>query len=471
VLYRLWTGQLPFQGETPFAIAHRQLNEAPPPLKDVAPDLPSWCDLVLSRAIAKNPSERYQTALEFKNALATAATFMSLDDVATVTLRTPRAVMLPMLTPSKPVSAGSSRAAPIPTPSSQPSRAHEVISTLRSTSAAQPAAGPPMMTAPSATVPNGTPAAGAAQTPVAQPATGPVTATPPTTGRTVVISPRHVFAGVTSLMIVLVVLAIGTVLAVKRIQQQKLVADQAPATSTTTVAPPSALPAPTAPVPPQADASTPSSASPVAATADVPARAAVPPVASPAPVSGPPKSAGATVGNPAAGGPAGVQANGKSPAASTTPLPAKPLPSPAWPVDNRPPAADTLPPVSFDKVKLLVVEGDKAREDDAELRFANGTVQILGASDRVIGSIPYQSVHTVTATRSKQPRWRGPDGAVVDAKMSSGAFGFLKSDRNWVGLVTPSAAYVFRVDDGDLQKLTETATKRTGATLVRIAGK
>jgi serine/threonine-protein kinase len=465
VLYRLWTGQLPFQGETPFAIAHRQLNEAPPPLKDVAPDLPSWCDLVLSRAIAKNPSERYQTALEFKNALATAATFMSLDDVATVTLRTPRAVMLPTLTPSRPVSTDSSRAAP----ASQPSRAQEVVSTPRSTSAAQPAAAPPMITSPSATVPVGTPAAGTAQTPVAQPASGPVTATPPTTGRTVVISPRHVFAGVTSLMIVLVVLAIGTVLAVKRIQQQKLVAEQAAAT--TTVAPPSPPAAPTAPAPPQADASTPSSGSAAAATPDVPSPAAPPPVASPAPASAPAKAAGTTVGKAAAGVPAGVQANGKSPAPSTTPLPAKPLPSPSPPTGSPAPAADTLPPVSFDKVKLLVVEGDKAREDDAELRFANGTVQILGASDRVIGSIPYQSVHTVTSTRSKQPRWRGPDGAVVDAKMSSGAFGFLKSDRNWVGLVTPSAAYVFRVDDGDLQKLTETVTKRTGARLVRMAGK
>ena len=122
-------------------------------------------------------------------------------------------------------------------------------------------------------------------------------------------------------------------------------------------------------------------------------------------------------------------------------------------------------------MKLLVIEGDKAHEDDADLRFANGAVQILGPSNRIVGTLPYQSVRTVTSTRSKQPRWRGPDGTVVDAKMSGGAFGFLKSDRNWVGLVTPTAAYVFRVEDGDVQKLTDTVTKRTGAALVRIAGK
>jgi hypothetical protein len=59
----------------------------------------------------------------------------------------------------------------------------------------------------------------------------------------------------------------------------------------------------------------------------------------------------------------------------------------------------------------------------------------------------------------------------VDAKMGGGAFGFLKSDKNWVGLVTAKATYVFRVEDGDLQNLTRTAVQRTGAPLVRLAGK
>ena len=131
-------------------------------------------------------------------------------------------------------------------------------------------------------------------------------------------------------------------------------------------------------------------------------------------------------------------------------------------------AADTQPAVAFDKVKLLIVDGDKAREDDAELRFANGTVQILGASQQVLGSFPYQNVHAVTSTRSRQPRWKGPDGAVVDAKMGGGAFGFLKSDKNWVALVTSKTTYVFRVEDGDLQNLTRAAVQRTGAQLVRL---
>jgi serine/threonine protein kinase len=459
VLYRLWTGQLPFQGDTPFAIAHRQLNEAPTPLRELSPDLPSWCDLVLSRAMAKTPAERYQTALEFKNALATAATFMSLDDVATVTLRTPQAVMLPRLTPSGPLTAGSSRSIHTSAPPSQASRALDVVSTPRSTSAAQWSAASPPENAPSGTVVIGTPAAGAL--PVAVPSSGtvPVATPPPATGRTVVISPRQVFAGVTALMIVLVVLAIGTVMALKRIQQTPVLPSQpiALVPAPAIVAPPSSTATVTV-----ADPVTPPStaADPPAAPAPTLPRAAAKPAPSP--------TAKATTSTGTA---AGVPPSGKS--TVPNPLAAEnPLPSPAIspPAPSRS-APESLPAVIFEKVKLLVVQGDKAREDDAEIRFVNGSVQILGPSNHVIDSLQYENVRTVTSARSKQPRWRGPDGAVVDAKMSSGAFGFLKSDRNWVGLVTATAAYVFRVDDGDLRKLTETATQRTGAPLVRVAAK
>jgi hypothetical protein len=422
VLYRLWTGQLPFLGESPFAIAHRQLNDAPMPLKTVAPELPSWCELVLSRAMAKNPLGRYQTALEFKNALATAASFMSLDDVATVTMRTPRAVMLPPA--SRPVvTTDSARLASSGTP----------VQTLQTGLVPPPTSGPTTVVAPP-------------PDPTSQ-----VTAAP-ATGRTVVISPRQVFSGVAALMVVLVVLAIGTVLAIKRMQHPAVLPSEPVALSPApAVNPPAPQPVPAAPA---AQPEAPVAPPPSVAAADP----ATPPAKTPASTAKPPSglSTGSSKATATATG-----------AAGTANLP----PAPSRPIAAASPVPETTPAVTFDKVKLLVVEGEKAREDDAVLRFASGAVQILGPSNRVIGSLPYESVRTVTTTRSKQPRWRGPDGSIVDAKMSSGAFGFLKSDRNWIGLVTPTAAYVFRVDDDDLQKLTETVTKRTGATLVRLSGK
>jgi len=436
VLYRLWTGQLPFSGETPFAIAHRQLHEPPVPLKVAGPELPSWCDLVLSRALAKSPSERYQTALEFKNALSTAATFMSLDDVATVTLRTPRAVMLPQTSMSKSM------------PASGTNESARVVS--RST-----AVQPQQPEAPAAAAP---PVSGATE----RPATG----SAPATGRTVVISPRQIFAGVTSLMVVLVVVAIATVLAIKRIQQPKVLPSQPVALAPApTVAVPPVL-APTAPPPQAGSGATPAAPAPAASAAPTP-----PPP--PAPVTSNKTSSTASAKAPAQN-PAGTtaaSATPKAPATGASAAPVSPQPEAPSAPSSGASVTDTQPAVAFDKVKLLVLDGDKAREDDAELRFANGNVQILGASQRVVGSFPYQSVHTVTSTRSKQPRWKGPDGTVVDAKMSSGAFGFLKSDKNWVALVTSKATYVFRVEDGDLQTLTHTAVERTGAQLVRLAGK
>ena len=130
-----------------------------------------------------------------------------------------------------------------------------------------------------------------------------------------------------------------------------------------------------------------------------------------------------------------------------------------------------MPPITFDKLKLLVVEKDKAREDDAELQFSGGRISIFGPDKKLIGSVPYATIRAVSSSRSKQPRWRDPNGTVTEAKLSTGAFGFIKSERNWVGLVTPKATYVFRVDDDRLQKLNQTAVQRTGAALVRLANK
>jgi len=276
------------------------------------------------------------------------------------------------------------------------------------------------------------------------------------------------------LMVVIVVIAIATVLAIKRIQQSRELPSQP-----TAVAPAPTPAVPTEP-PPQAAAATspasdaaanPVTPSPVQSPAPSPAPA-IPPTVTPnkaaaaaAPKTTPPPQATASAANGTA-----KPSPPSAPAAPAAPGP--PQPDSAAPSGAAAsPVVDTQLTVAFDNVKLLIVQGDKAHEDDAELRFANGNVQILGSSQQVVGSFPYQSVHTVTSARSRQPRWRGPDGAIVDAKMGGGAFGFLKADKNWVALVTAKATFVFRVEDSDLQNLTRTALQRTGAQLVRLAAK
>jgi len=66
VTYELFTGMLPFQGDTPVATIVRQLHD--PPFLDV-PALPGPLRPVLARALAKDPDDRYPSADDMRRAL------------------------------------------------------------------------------------------------------------------------------------------------------------------------------------------------------------------------------------------------------------------------------------------------------------------------------------------------------------------------------------------------------------------
>jgi serine/threonine protein kinase len=79
ILYRLLTGTLPFKADTAIAMVQKQISEAPTPLHVYREDLPDWCDAIIKRALAKPPADRFQTAEEFRDALATAAGIVTTD--------------------------------------------------------------------------------------------------------------------------------------------------------------------------------------------------------------------------------------------------------------------------------------------------------------------------------------------------------------------------------------------------------
>ena len=64
VLYELLTGTLPFNGDTPVEIAMKHLSQMPELPSATRPELPRELDLVVTRALAKDPEERYQSAEE-----------------------------------------------------------------------------------------------------------------------------------------------------------------------------------------------------------------------------------------------------------------------------------------------------------------------------------------------------------------------------------------------------------------------
>src|SRR5512134_587527 len=64
VLYELLTGLVPFNGETPVEIAMKHLSQVPDAPSTIRPEIPRDLDLVVLRALAKEPAERYRPAKE-----------------------------------------------------------------------------------------------------------------------------------------------------------------------------------------------------------------------------------------------------------------------------------------------------------------------------------------------------------------------------------------------------------------------
>jgi beta-lactam-binding protein with PASTA domain/predicted Ser/Thr protein kinase len=73
VLYELLTGEVPFTGESPVEIAMKHLTEVPPRPSALRPEVPDDLDLVVVRALAKEPADRYQSAAAMDADLETVA--------------------------------------------------------------------------------------------------------------------------------------------------------------------------------------------------------------------------------------------------------------------------------------------------------------------------------------------------------------------------------------------------------------
>jgi eukaryotic-like serine/threonine-protein kinase len=69
VLYEMVTGEPPFVGESPVAVAYKHVREQPPPPSSRAPDLPPDLEQIILTAMAKDADSRYQTADELRTDL------------------------------------------------------------------------------------------------------------------------------------------------------------------------------------------------------------------------------------------------------------------------------------------------------------------------------------------------------------------------------------------------------------------
>lgn len=64
-LYQMLSGQLPYDGSTPYEVALKQISNPLPPLRRLRPDLSPAIEAVVARALAKDPAARYPTGRAF----------------------------------------------------------------------------------------------------------------------------------------------------------------------------------------------------------------------------------------------------------------------------------------------------------------------------------------------------------------------------------------------------------------------
>lgn len=69
ILYEMATGQRPFSGSTSLELGSSILRDAPKPVIELRPELPTGLQRIVDRCLSKEPTERYVSARELRQAL------------------------------------------------------------------------------------------------------------------------------------------------------------------------------------------------------------------------------------------------------------------------------------------------------------------------------------------------------------------------------------------------------------------
>jgi hypothetical protein len=114
-----------------------------------------------------------------------------------------------------------------------------------------------------------------------------------------------------------------------------------------------------------------------------------------------------------------------------------------------------------------VVEGRRAEERDAVLRFGDGRVAVVAtAGGASLGSIAYADITGAGYTRAKHPKWWPTlAGPAVDVDLPGGLF---TGDRHWLALQSRGAYLIVRLNDQDYRQVMALVTERTGRPVERM---
>ena len=527
VFYRLLTGQLPFKGDTPFAMAQAQVNNPPTPVSSIRAGLPAWVDEVMNRSLAKKPEERFQSAVEFHEHFAQCIA----NQPAGSTPYRPPTLANPVYTPSQPLSTGTiaetvptprSGVSMVPPPSPPPAGASPSgsLASLEDSGVGPTiAAGTPVLQArpstaelrlggasgsmPAPPVPTGADDPSGAQTmlspsgaqqilspsgaqaviaksgaqpsdlfgsgavPAAAPgASGavpvPPPPTPPSGPATSVQMPtaqapsgapegKKSSTGLIAVAAGLLVVVAGAAYFLTR-------PAAVPPTPEAAAPPPVTEPATPAPEPQPVAAATPSTPAQPAAT--TPATTA---------------SAGAARATTPAPGTAGAGSIGTGPTtAATTPGTSATATTPArGGAANGTPARGgnaATPPVddqllAVTDVRVLVVTGKKANDQEILLNFGNGQITLVNSkSGTPIAALPYRSIVGATYIRARDPRW---NPALASPPTDLDVGGMLRTSKHYLALQTKDSYQILRLEDANVIRVLQAVEARSGITIDR----
>jgi predicted esterase len=88
VMYEMFAGQLPFQGDREASILYSVVHEEPKPLKEIKRDLPPEIQQIINRALKKKPDSRYSSAPEMLKDLKKYQDSLRAEELGAFNLRT-----------------------------------------------------------------------------------------------------------------------------------------------------------------------------------------------------------------------------------------------------------------------------------------------------------------------------------------------------------------------------------------------
>jgi hypothetical protein len=126
---------------------------------------------------------------------------------------------------------------------------------------------------------------------------------------------------------------------------------------------------------------------------------------------------------------------------------------------------DSHPPESIDNVRIMVMNGREAKDEQVALSLAEGRITAVGrTSGAVMNQMSYGDVTAMTYVHARSPRW---DASLAGPPENLDVGGVFRSSRHWLTLQNASEFVVYRLEDINVIRVIRELEARTGVKVQR----